>query len=262
MSTYSSVYFDDSDPTYTTKRVYVTCTNCQVSGVSITSGSGFSVSFDGNYVVIKRRSSYDFSGRILVTGTGKNNYEDPTSKTIYVYGDEYEEPDLGVSLSQSKVGYVVTTDGMCYTSGSSVPRNKTAAGMVVYKSGSHGLVLALHNMTDKSNFDEVAYGNNNPRPLSYSPKVSGYTWVCGTESQYKKMWSGGSGCSSLSDLERKLRNAGGIILSNYGGIDTYVTCTLNSGGDKDRSFNCSTDPPDWIDYPRYFFNPVRPCFEF
>ena len=65
----------------------ITCTNCSVSGVSV-SGSGFSVICSGNTVTVMRTSTSAISGSITVTGTAiNNNYTNPSSITISVSGE-------------------------------------------------------------------------------------------------------------------------------------------------------------------------------
>jgi uncharacterized protein (TIGR02145 family) len=63
----------------------ISCNGCSVSGYT-TSGSGFSVSRDGNTLTVTRTSSDAFSGTITVTGSGDSNHNAPSSITISVSG--------------------------------------------------------------------------------------------------------------------------------------------------------------------------------
>ena len=72
---------------FTTFRT-ISCAKCSVSGVSVASGSGFSVSRYGNTITVTRTSSDAFSGSVTVTGTAINdNYTNPSSITISVSGE-------------------------------------------------------------------------------------------------------------------------------------------------------------------------------
>ena len=128
--------------------------------------------------------------------------------------------DQGVSLEESQVGYLVTSDAVCYHPAWQVPVYRMPAGVVVYKEGNHGLVVSL-TTANQMYFSDIAYGNKNPKPLSHTPAVSRYDWVCGTSNQYFSMWGGGYGCVDILDFLDKIRYfAGGDIIQNYHDIWT------------------------------------------
>lgn len=207
-----AVSFTSSQGANTEISRTITCTNCSVSGASVASGSGFTVSYTGNTVKIKRTSTAAISGTVNVTGTPSNgNYNAPTNITISVSAAVY---DPGVALSASAVGYIVTTDAKCYASISDIPSGKTKAGMVSYKRDSEGIVISLTDYGGAGthvDWNVIVDSNDNPKSLSHTPAVSGYNWRCGSRGHYERMWED-YGCGSWSNFETMLDNAGGTRL--------------------------------------------------
>ena len=114
-----AVSFTSSQEANTEISRTITCTNCSVSGASVASGSGFTVSYTGNTVKIKRTSIAAFSGTVTVTGTASNgNYNAPSNITISVSAAAYVPPvpdgavDLGLSVywATANVGASSETD--------------------------------------------------------------------------------------------------------------------------------------------------------
>lgn len=160
----------------------------------------------------------------MVAGTYGGLYLNISTTSTTITNDTWTlTPDPGVDLTSSAVGYIVTTDALCYDPSWTIPTGKTKAGIVVYKSGSSGLVVSLTEMSSLKIWDEIANSNNNPKPLNHTPAVSGKTWVCGTKDQYSNMWCGGNGCSSWDDLNNKITDAGGTALGNISWTCTEYT---------------------------------------
>ena len=110
----SDVSFTSSQGANTEISRTITCTNCSVSGASVTSGSGFDVSVSGNTVTITRTSLDAFSGGVVtVTGTASSgNYNAPSNITISVSAATCNVVDLGLSVLWARwnVGATSETD--------------------------------------------------------------------------------------------------------------------------------------------------------
>lgn len=248
-----AVSFTASQNTNSTISRTITCTNCSVSGASVTSGSGFSVSYSGNTITVTRTSASAFSGgEITVTGTANDgNHSDPSNITINVSATLY---DPGVTLASATVGMVVGSNGKAYATNATLPSGVTKAGVVTYKSGSSGYVVALYNCGGSANSDGNRYtwGNRNSG-LSTIPSVSGRAWIIGTKEQYEIAL-----INAWSDNMTRITNAGGRAIgneiicwtntrSNYNG---YVWCIDPVFGDKLK---------EHIDNGQFY---VRPLFAF
>lgn len=211
------VSFTDTQNTNTTIQRTITCTNCSVSSASVTSGSGFSVSHSGNTITVTRTSASAFSGgEITVTGTANDgNHSDPSNITINVSATLY---DPGVTLASATVGMVVGSNGKAYATNATLPSGVTKAGVVTYKSGSSGYVVALYNCGGSANSDGNRYtwGNRNSG-LSTIPSVSGRAWIIGTKEQYEIALT-----NAWSDNMTRITNAGGRAL------DQYIDCWTNT----------------------------------
>ncbi len=88
---YGSAEFSTTDNINSTQTRTINCTGCSVTGASVTSGSGFTVSRSGNTITITRNTTDSFSGTVTVYGIAdnSNNYNNPSSITISVSGWEY-----------------------------------------------------------------------------------------------------------------------------------------------------------------------------
>lgn len=94
---------------------------------------------------------------------------------------------------------------------------------------------------------------NSPKTLDHTPAVSGKNWIYGTKAQYSRMWGGGSGCSSWSDFNTKITNAGGTAL----GLDSYWSCS-----EYDSSRDWYFGDGGWYYGGKDPSRCVRPCFAF
>lgn len=126
------------------------------------------------------------------------------------------DPVTGHALSASAVGEVVGTDGLAYAADDKdfLPTGVTAAGMVAYKSGTSGLVIAL---ADEASTMEWSTANGASGAASHTPTVSGQTWKLPSLDEWKQMFSANGGDESYySGLNTAITNAGGTTLEDYG----------------------------------------------
>lgn len=245
----SAISFSSTEPKNSTKtKTGVSCTGGTINVASASTGNCTVNYFSGNITVTRKTDSAFTNTQITVSVTPDGNHTAPSNVTFNVSATAY---DTGVALSASSVGYVVATDALCYPA-SSFPAGKTKAGVVVFKSGSSGLVVSLTNLSSTQNWNNIASRSDSPKTLSHTPAVSGKSWVCGTKTQYSNMWGGGSGCSSWSDFNTKITNAGGTALGSRG----YWSCTEGSG--KGWAFGSGS----WYNTVKSNTYYVRPCFAF
>ena len=88
----------------------ISCSGCSVSGYT-TSGSGFSVSRDGNTLTVTRTSAGAFSGTITVTGSGDSNHNAPSNITISVSGEPDSNNHAYVDLGNPSCYYATMNVG-------------------------------------------------------------------------------------------------------------------------------------------------------
>lgn len=245
----TAISFSKSEATNSTKTRSASCTGGTIS-VSGGSNSTIASSYSSGTITLTRKTNSAVSSTtITVSVTPDANHTAPSNVTFNVSATAY---DTGVALSASSVGYVVATDALCYPA-ASFPAGKTKAGVVVYKSGSSGLVVSLTNLSSTQTWNNIANSSDNPKTLSHTPAVSGKSWVCGTKTQYSNMWGGGSGCSSWSDFNTKITNAGGTAL----GWNDYWSCTEQRSSYGWLFYNGSWNVTS-MSNSLY----VRPCFAF
>jgi hypothetical protein len=130
-----AVSFSSSTGINSTISRTISCNGCSVSGYT-TSGSGFSVSRDGNTLTVTRTSAGAFSGTITVTGSGDSNHNAPSSITIGVSG---EDTYPFTSVTSSDVGKVLCSNGHVHNTVSDVTCGGVASGIICYV-GDHGSV--------------------------------------------------------------------------------------------------------------------------
>lgn len=203
----------------------ISCTNCSVSGASVTSGSGFSVSRSGNTITITRTSTAAFSGGVVtVTGTASNsNYNAPSNITIAVSATAY---DPGISLASATVGMLVASNGKAYTSANYSTTYGTAVAVVGYKSGSNGYAIALVNSSSQT-WNEITNNGANKntdctladgKRGSVPVAPTGTTWKILTKANYGKLFQAmGSTVTSTGYYYDSNVNGKITAYSSYGG---------------------------------------------
>ena len=246
----SAISFSSTEAKNSTKtKTDVSCTGGTINVASASTGNCTVNYFSGTITVTRKTNSAFTNTQITVSVTPDGNHTAPSNVTFNVSATAY---DTGVALSASSVGYVVATDALCYPA-ASFPAGKTKAGVVVYKSGSSGLVVSLTNLSSTQTWNNIANSSDNPKTLSHTPAVSDRSWVCGTKTLYSKMWGGGSGCSSWSDFNTKITSAGGTAL----GLDSYWSCS-----EYDSSRGWYFGDGGWYYGGKDPSRCVRPCFAF
>lgn len=167
---------------------------------------------------------------ISVTSAATTNYKAATA----TYTLTITATDPGVTLANSSVGNKVGSNGLAYKSSDKIPSGVTILGVVAYKSGSSGIVVALYDAggsTSSSGTEFTSYSAATKSVNSFS-KVTGYTWIIGTKAQYQNALYGG-GTSSWSTGNNNITGAGGKALTGE-----YWTST-DVGSSNKHTFNNS-----------------------
>lgn len=156
------------------------------------------------------------------------------------------------TLANSLVGYRVGSNGSAYPPVGSMPDGVTLVGMVAYKNGSHGLVIARD---DAAGTYTWAQANGYS---SSSPTCSGHTWRLGSKAEYINMGINGS----LTAINTNLELAGCTPideLNNYWS-STYSYTSTNRNGTS--IYYWSFFDGSWTDYYEGNTYHVRPMFSF
>ena len=130
------------------------------------------------------------------------------------------------TLAESTVGMIVGTDGKAYAAAdkNNLPSGVTAAGVVAYKNGSNGLVIAL---ADEASTMDWSTANGASGAAAHTPAVSGQTWKLPSQDEWKQMFSANGGSEdSYSGLNTTITNAGGTALQE----DAYWSSAEADGG--------------------------------
>lgn len=141
--------------------------------------------------------------------------------TNYAYSGTHEcQVAVGTaqaySLANSLVGYRVGSNGKAYpATGESMPDGVTLVGMVAYKNGSHGLVIAKDDAAGTYTWAQANAYN------SSSPACTGHTWRLGSKAEYINMGINGS----LNDINTNLELAGCTPIDELS--NTYWSSTFS-----------------------------------
>lgn len=133
----------------------------------------------------------------------------------------------GHALSASVVGEIVGSDGLAYALSykGNLPTGVSAAGMVAYKSGSNGLVIALADEASEMNWSTA---NGASGAAAHTPAVTGQTWKLPSRDEWKQMFSANGGNEkSYTGLNTAITTAGGTPLQED---DRYWSSTEYDGG--------------------------------
>lgn len=113
------------------------------------------------------------------------------------------------TLAESTVGMIVGSDGKAYAVADKdkLPSGVTAAGMVAYKNGSNGLVIAL---ADEANKMDWSTANGATGAAAHTPVISGYSWKLPSQAEWNQMFdANGGNDGSYTGLNTALATAGG-----------------------------------------------------
>lgn len=186
-----------------------------ITGMTISDGTN-------TYVVNREAAEGPIYVAIRPTSSATINYT-ATDGTYYytksVTGKTYEAGQfyqLGLKMKQSSavghglffstVGEVVGTDGLAYpaTAKGNLPGVVTAAGMVAYKDGKSGLVIAL---TDEANQMSWSGANDASGAAAHTPVVAGHAWKLPSLDDWNNIKTGNGG--TWTGLNTALASAGG-----------------------------------------------------
>ena len=133
--------------------------------------------------------------------------------TKKVIGVKAEKSDGSKRLDESTVGMIVCTNGKAYPVNmkDNLPSGVTAVGIVAYKNGKNGLVMALTDEATNMNWD-TANGNNGAK--AHTPAVEGYSWKVLTIGEWQYNIFSGAGVGNLAGLSTYMTAAGGTGLQN------------------------------------------------
>ena len=117
------------------------------------------------------------------------------------------------TLAESTVGMIVGTDGKAYSVADkdNLPTGVTAAGMVAYKNGSNGLVIAL---ADEANTMNWSTANGASGAAAHTPAVTGQTWKLPSKAEWNQMFGADAeeDIANYMSLNYALDAAGGTAL--------------------------------------------------
>lgn len=200
----------------------------------------------------------------IVVSDGTNAYGYAKSSALNLENGMYYKSTLtmtklvtGHALSSSTVGEVVGTDGLAYAVADkdNLPHGVTAAGMVAYKNGSNGLVIALKDEDSKMNWS-TAKGESGA--AAHTPTVAGQTWKLPSEDEWKQMFKANGGNESrYTTLNNTIANAGGKALLE----DPYWS-SKKVDDDYARAVTLSVGTATFYNETKGCSDRVRACFAF
>ena len=165
---------------------------------------------------------------MLTAASGTEVYTFKKSGVTFENGKYYEitvKMKPGTPLADATVGMLVGSNGKAYDAifSSIMPTGFIAAGMVAYKSGSNGLVIAL---TDDGSLGWSTASGATTGAAAHTPTVTGYSWRLPTKDEWPLMFgANGGNNASYSGLNTAIGNAGGTALLDRG--NTYWTSTVS-----------------------------------
>ena len=207
-----------SDPSEEMKRSY----SGLASKLTTAGGTALQVGEDYNYWSSSEYDISEFAWSLRFVGNdaiflfGRKDLE-PFVRACLAFG-----PARGHALASSAVGEIVGSDGLAYYASdkNDLPSGVTAAGMVAYKNGSNGLVIALADEAGTMDWSTAI-----TTAAAHTPAVSGQTWKLPSQDEWKQMFSANGGSdSSYSGLNTTITNAGGTGLREY---DYWSSTELN-----------------------------------
>ena len=119
------------------------------------------------------------------------------------------------ALSTSVVGEIVGSDGMAYAVADKdkMPSGVTAAGMVAYKNGSNGLVIALADEANTMNWSTATGASG---AAAHTPVVTGGTWHLPSKAEWNQMFGddADTDIANYFNLNTAISTAGGTELQD------------------------------------------------
>ena len=194
-----------------------------------------------------------------VTRSARTANADGSYTWTYTVASAAPAAATGHALSASVVGDVVGTDGLAYdvADKDNLPTGVTAAGMVAYKSGSNGLVIALAD--DGSMIWSTANGATTGA-AAHTPAVTGQTWKLPSQAEWKQMFKANGGYDdNYFGLNTAITNAGGTGLQE---ADEYWSSTEDDPGVDAYSVYLLVGNTYWGDHVESSDYRVRACLAF
>ena len=194
---------------------------------------------------------------IMVTATdGTKNYTKTLTGKTYAKGNGYSvswKMVTAYTLAESTVGMIVGTDGKAYAVADkdNLPSaGVTAAGMVAYKNGSNGLVIALADEASTMNWSTATGASG---AAAHTPVVTGGTWKLPSKAEWNQMFGADAeeDIANYMSLNYALDAAGGTALpesysyywssTEFEGDIAYVeldcgTANWRNNGDEDEDY--------------------------
>ena len=206
-----------------------------ITGVTITDGTNTynvnrSAAAGPIYVAIYPTAD----ATITVTATdGTKNYTKTLTGKTYAKGNGYPvswKMVTAYTLAESTVGMIVGTDGKAYAVADkdNLPTGVTAAGMVAYKNGSNGLVIALADEANTMNWSTATGASG---AAAHTPVVTGGTWKLPSKAEWNQMF----GDDADTDI------------ANYMNLNFYIS-TAGGTDLQDGYYWSSTEIEDGIAY--------------
>ena len=171
---------------------------------------------------------------IMVTATdGTKNYTKTLTSKTYEADNGYSVSWRIIetyTLAESTVGMIVGTDGKAYAAADkgNLPTGVTAAGMVAYKNGSKGLVIALADEANTMNWSTATGASG---AAAHTPVVTGGTWKLPSKAEWNQMF----GDDADTDI------------ANYFNLNFYIS-TAGGTDLQDGYYWSSTEFEDGIAY--------------
>lgn len=166
----------------------------------------------------------------------------------------------GHALSASVVGEIVGSDGLAYALSykGNLPTGVTAAGMVAYKSGSNGLVIALADEASTMNWSTA--NGTTTGAAAHTPTVTGQTWKLPSQAEWQRMFiANGGNQYSYTGLNTTLAAAGG----DSSKLQEYNSYWSSSKSGVDYAYYVSlTDGALFFPVDKGYLFRVRACLAF
>ena len=224
-----------------------------------TDGSGtatFAMGVVGGYYNINQLS-LTVGGNAITLASGSKTLE--AGKVYNV--NRSAIPAVGHALASAVIGEVVGTDGLAYNAADrrNLPIGVTPAGVVAYKSGDNGLVIALEDKGSMGWGDAVGAGGAS----AYTPTVTDHSWKLPSQSEWRQMFrANGSSETEYPGLNTILVNAGGSGLNVSVNYTDYWTSD-EYGSDNAYYFSLYDGQYVWFrDNAKTKRCYVRACFSF
>ena len=215
-----------------------------ITGVTITDGTNTynvnrSAAAGPIYVAIYPTAD----ATITVTATdGTKNYTKTLTGKTYAKGNGYPvswKMVTAYTLAESTVGMIVGTDGKAYAVADkdNLPSaGVTAAGMVAYKNGSNGLVIALADEANTMNWSTATGASG---AAAHTPVVTGGTWKLPSKAEWNQMFGNDADeiIANYMSLNDAISTAGGTAFQEGG---FYWSSTEFEDGIAYVEFDCGS----------------------